>query len=338
MRGVLLLGERHVSLREFPDPVPGPHDVVLEMKASGICGSDLRPYRGPRRDAERTYISGHEPAGIVAAVGDAVTGWRPGDRVMMHHYTGCGKCKYCRVGYSQLCLDNHKTYGANAHGSNAQYLLAPAATLVNLPPGLTFEEGAAVACGTGTAYTALKRLEASGRDTLAIFGQGPVGLSATMLGAAMGIHIIAVDVAPERLEMAARHGAAETINAQSYDPVRAILELTHGEGADATLDATGQAEARVNAVRATRIFGRACLVGEGSSTTFDVSAQIIHKQLTIYGSWTFSTVGLEECARFIVDRQIPLHRLITHTFPLDAAGQAFQLFDAGKTGKCVFLL
>jgi threonine dehydrogenase-like Zn-dependent dehydrogenase len=332
-----LLGERQVALREFPGPAPGPDDVVLAMKASGLCGSDLRPYRGPRREADRAFISGHEPCGVVAEAGRNVADWRPGDRVIMHHYVGCGQCKYCRVGYSQLCLVSHKTYGANAHGGNADYLLAPARTLVRLPDELSYAEGAAVACGTGTAYMALKRLDVSGRDTLAIFGQGPVGLSATMLGAAMGARVIAVDVVPERLALAREHGAAETLDATAQDPVKAILDLTHGEGADAALDATGNPEARVNAVRCARIFGRACFVGEGNTTTFDVSPQIIHKQLTIYGSWTFSTVGMEECARFVIDRRVPLGDLITHTFDLDQADVAFRLFDTGKTGKCVFV-
>src|SRR5262249_38748098 len=136
MRGAVLLGERQVAVRDYPDPQPGPDEVVLAMKASGVCGSDLRPYRDARRDRERTFISGHEPCGVVAAVGDHVGAWSPGARVMMHHYVGCGWCKYCRVGYSQLCLTGHKTYGFNAHGGNADYLLAPASTLVPLPDAL----------------------------------------------------------------------------------------------------------------------------------------------------------------------------------------------------------
>lgn len=335
MRGVVMLGAKALAIREFPDPTPGPDDVVLQMKASGICGSDLRPYRGARRDPEQAFICGHEPCGVIAAVGSGVSGWRPGDRVMMHHYEGCGRCKYCRVGYSQLCLVSHKTYGMNAHGGNADFLLAPARTMVQLPQELSYTEGAAVACGTGTAYMALKRLDVSGRDTLAIFGQGPVGLSATMLGVAMGARVIAVDVEPERLSLARQHGASETIDARTQDPVKIINEMTHSEGADATLDATGNPEARVNAVRSTRTFGRACLVGEGNTTTFDVSPQIIHKQLTIYGSWTFSTTGMEECAQFVVDRKVPLAEIVTDTFPLDEVRTAFRLFDAGKTGKCV---
>jgi threonine dehydrogenase-like Zn-dependent dehydrogenase len=341
MRGLIFLGDRQVELREFPDPTPGPGDVVVAIRASGMCGSDLKPYRRPAAEVnlERASITGHEPCGVVAEVGSAVpeSVARIGNRVMVHHYWGCGTCKYCRVGYTQLCLHGHTVYGFSGHGGNAEYMRVPAGTLVPLADELSFAEGAAIACGTGTAYMALKRLDVSGRDTLAIFGQGPVGLSGTMLARAMGARVVAVDISPERLALAREFGAEVTINPNDVDPIEAIRELTHGEGADATLDCTGNPVARVNAVKSARVWGRVCFVGEGNTTTFDISPDIIHKNLTIYGSWTFSAVGQEECARFVVDRRVPLGHLITHRFRLDQATEAFQLFDTGTTGKCVFV-
>ncbi len=339
MRGLVLLGDRTVELRTFPDPTPGPDDVVLAMRSSGLCGTDLHAYRGPRREeTQEMVICGHEPCGVVVARGTQVTDAmaRIGERVMVHHYHGCGTCKYCRVGYSQMCIHGHVGYGYGEHGGNAEYMRVPVDTLVRLPDALSFDEGAAVACGTGTAYMAMKRLDVSGRDTLAVFGVGPVGLSATLLGSAMGARVIAVDFSTERLALARDNGADITLNAAEGDPVAAIRELTGGEGADATVDCTGNPEARVNAVRAARIWGRACFVGEGNTTTFDISRDIIHKQLTIYGSWTFSTVGMEECARFVVEREIPLPRLITHRFTLNEGNEAFRTFEGGTTGKCVF--
>jgi threonine dehydrogenase-like Zn-dependent dehydrogenase len=340
MRGLVFLGDREVALREFPDPTPGPEDVIVGIQSSGLCGSDFRPYRAPKADGDTASlpIGGHEPCGIVIErgvhVADAEA--RIGDRVMVHHYHGCGECHHCREGYAQMCLHGSVVYGFSGHGGNAPYMRVPASTLVRLPDALSFDEGAAIACGTGTAYMALKRLAVSGRDTLAIFGQGPVGLSATLLARAMGARVVAVDLSAERLALARRHGAEITINPLEVDPVAAIQELTHGEGADATLDCTGNPAARVNTVQAARIWGRACFVGEGNTTTFDISRDIIHKQLTIYGSWTFSTHGLAECAQFIADRQVPLQRIITHRFTLDQAGEAFRIFEGGATGKCVF--
>ncbi|HEY8745603.1 MAG TPA: zinc-binding dehydrogenase [Chloroflexota bacterium] len=335
MRGVVFLGQRRLAIRDFADPTPGPAEAVIRIGASGICGSDLAPYRGAR---EQQHVSGHEPCGTVAALGDGVTGWRVGDRVIVHHYSGCGVCRYCRIGYDQLCLQGHETYGFGSDGGNADCIRVPARCLVPLPAALSFAEGAAIACGTGTAYMALKKLDISGRDTLAIYGQGPVGLSAMLLGKAMGARIIAVDLSPERLALAQGLGADVVLQADADDPVSAIRALTAGEGADATLDCTGNATARAQTVRSARVFGRACFVGEGGTVTLEPSPDIIHRHLTLYGSWTFPTVGLDECARWIVDRRIPLERLITHRFRLDEAPEAFRTFEGGATGKCVFLM
>lgn len=335
MRGIVFVGNRQLEMRDFPDPEPGQGEAVVKMRSSGLCGSDLRPYRGERA---QTTISGHEPCGEVAEIGAGVTGLKTGDRVMVHHYSGCGACKYCRIGYEQLCVAGHSTYGFGAHGGNADSILIPARTLLPLPEPLTYEAGAAIACGTGTAYMALKKLDVSGRDTLAVFGQGPVGLSATLLGKAMGSRIIAVDVTNARLDLARQLGADVTINAADVDPIEAIRELTDGDGADAAMDCTGNATARDQAVQCCRVWGRACWVGEGGEVTLNVSRDVIHKHLTIYGSWTFSTVGLSECARFIIDRQVPIDRLITHRYRLDQAVEAFQEFDGGATGKCVFVM
>ncbi len=339
MQGIVFLGERELELRQFPDPVPEAREVVVEIKASGMCGSDLPPYRAARSQT-REIIRGHEPCGVVVARGASVTEEEApiGQRVMVHHYSGCERCKYCRVGYAQLCVrGGHLVYGSTTHGGHADYILVKPFMLVPLPEALSFEEGAAISCGTGTAFDALRRLDVSGRDTLAVFGQGPVGLSATMLGKAMGARVVAVDIAPERLKLASAFGADEVINSREADPVQIIRELTHGEGAQATLDCTGNPEARVNAVRSAAVWGRACFVGEGNTATFDVSPDIIHKQLTIHGSWTFSSVGQAECARFIVDHELDLSKLLTNRFRLDEAEQAYKLFDTQTTGKGVFV-
>src|SRR5256886_15739874 len=196
MRGVVFLGGRKLELRDFPDPTPGPGEVVVAMKASGMCGSDLHPYRAVGNAAAALGLGGTggpvvaapERWGVVAGRGpgaaeaDAPTA----QRVMVHHYKGCGRCKHCRVGWAQLCRQGIVVYGMTGHGGHAPFMTVPAYTLVPLPEPLSFEEGAAISCGTRTAYGALKRLDVSGRDTLAVFGQGPVRLSATLLRRAIG--------------------------------------------------------------------------------------------------------------------------------------------------------
>src|SRR6516164_377055 len=253
MKGVVFIGDRKLELRDFPDPTPGPRDVVLEIKASGMCGSDLHVYRAAFKPGDATsgfkraaepVIAGHEPCGIVVAVGTGVTPQeaRSGQRVMNHHYTGCGSCKHCRSGWAQMCLEGSIVFGANGNGGHARYMKVPVHTLVPLPDALSFETGAAISCGTGTAYGALKRLNLQGGETIAIFGQGPVGLSATQLAVAMGARVIALDVSPDRAKLAREFGAHEVIDARSNNPVEAIRELTHGEGAHKTLDTSGASE------------------------------------------------------------------------------------------------
>ena len=350
MRGVVFLGERELELREFPDPTPGPGEVVLAIKASGMCGSDLHPYRAKRGGGAAAalglggsggpVIGGHEPCGVVAEVGREVPELLAavGRRVMNHHYKGCQRCRHCRRGWAQLCRSGITVYGMTGHGAHAAYMKVPAETCVPLPDEMSFEEGAAVSCGTGTAYQALKRLDVSGRDTLAVFGQGPVGLSATLLGVAMGARVIAVDLSAERRQLAQAFGADAVIDPQAVDSVKAIHELTGGQGAECTMDCTGNPDARIAALRSADTWGRVALVGEGGQTTFDVSQHMLRRQLTIHASWTFSTTIQEECARYVVERRVPLKKLITERWKLEQAAEAYALFDRQSTGKGVFVL
>jgi threonine dehydrogenase-like Zn-dependent dehydrogenase len=349
MRGAVFLGDRKVEIRNFPDPTPGPGEVVIEMKASGMCGSDLKFYRAAPGEAQKAlglggnaepFIAGHEPCGVVVARGPGVPEREApiGQRVMDHHYAGCGVCAHCRVGWSQLCRAGITVYGVTAHGGHADYLKVPARTLVPLPEELGFAAGAAVACGTGTAYGALKRMRLAGGDTLAVFGQGPVGLSATLLGAAMGARVIAVETSAERLKLAREFGADAALDSSSENVVSAIRELTRGEGVALALDCTGVAAARKAAVQCVRTWGTACYVGEGGDVTLDVSPDLLRRQVTLIGSWTFSAMGMLECARFIADHRIDLERIFSHRWRLEQADEAYRSFDTQSTGKGVFLL
>jgi threonine dehydrogenase-like Zn-dependent dehydrogenase len=350
MQGVVFTGERAVEIMTFPDPSPGPHEVVLEMKASGMCGSDLHQYRRPRSPAPNSMglaaapdptIVGHEPCGVVAAVGAAVSDAdaRIGDRVMVHHYQGCTRCSHCRSGWQQLCQEVPvKVYGNNAHGGHARYLKVPANTLVPLQEELSFTAGAAISCGSGTAYGALRRMNVSGRDTIAIFGQGPVGLAGTQFAKAMGARVIALDTNAQRLERAREFGADELVNPGSNDPVEAIRELTGGRYADLTLDTSSSREARLNAIRSTKVWGTMCFVGEGGDVTIDVSPHLLRRQITLIASWTFSTIIQAECAQFCIDRKVDVDKLFTHRWGLDQADEAYKLFDRQSNGKGVFLI
>jgi len=209
---------------------------------------------------------------------------------------------------------------------------------VPLPEALSFSAGAAIACGSGTAYGALRRLNLSGRDTIAIFGQGPVGLAGTQFAKAMGARVIALDTNAQRLERAKEFGADDVVNPGSNDPVAAIKDLTHGKHADLTLDTSGNRDARLQAIRATKVWGTMCFVGEGSDVDIEVSPHLLRRQMTLIASWTFSTTIQAECAQFCIDRRIDVDRLFTHRWSLDQAEEAYQLFDRQSDGKGVFLI
>ncbi|MEQ1880364.1 MAG: zinc-binding dehydrogenase [Burkholderiales bacterium] len=348
MKGVVFPGNRKLEILDFPDPTPGPGEVVLEIKASGMCGSDLKFYRAVGGASSLglgtisgPLVAGHEPCGVVAAVGPGVAENQAqvGMRVMQHHYRGCGVCEHCNTGWMQLCVEGVKeVYGATGHGAHARYMKCPARTLVPLPEELSFEAGAAISCGTGTAWGALHRLDLLGDQTIAIFGQGPVGLSATLLASELGARVIALDTSEERLARAREFGADILINPTKVENVvQAIKDVTHGRGAHASLDASSSPLARAQAVKCVRTWGKACFVGEGDSVTLDVSNDILRRQVTIIGSWTFSTVGQADCARYVADREIDLDKLFTHRWKLEQAEEAYQLFDKQTSGKGVIL-
>jgi threonine dehydrogenase-like Zn-dependent dehydrogenase len=312
-----------------------------------MCGSDLKFYRAKGGPASLGFkasagpvIAGHEPCGVVVAVGPGVSEKqaRVGLRAMVHHYRGCGSCPQCQTGWMQLCDEGvAEVYGVTGHGAHARYMKCPARTLVPLPEELSFDAGAAISCGTGTAWGALQRLGLQGQHSIAIFGQGPVGLSATQLAAEMGAEVIALDVSAERLARARELGATHVLDpSKTNDVVAAIKELTHGLGAHASLDASSSPQARREAVRCVRTWGKACYVGEGGEVTLDVSPDLLRRQVTLIGSWTFSTVGQGDCARYIADRGIDVDRLFTDRWRLDQAVEAYELFDRQTTGKGVF--
>lgn len=325
------------------------------MKASGFCGSDLHYYRGERGaslagkspqylaarglNSESPIITRHEPCGVIAEVGrnvDTKT-FRPGDRVMVYHYDGCRYCDPCRTGWVQMCDRGSTVYGQTAHGGHAQFMRVPARSLIHLPQEISFSAGAAVSCGTGTAFAALERLELSARDTFAVFGLGPVGQSAIQLAKAMGVRAFAVDVSDERVAAAkSQFGAAESVNSAKTDPVEAIMQWIQDKGATVALDCSGVAAARQAAVRCTANWGRIAFVGVGGSVSLDVWPDMMLHQRTIIGHWTFSDTGMARCVRFVADHGVDIDKQFSDRWQLDDAEVAYRKFDAQSAGKAYF--
>jgi threonine dehydrogenase-like Zn-dependent dehydrogenase len=335
MRGVIFHGERRIEVADVPDPVPEVGEVVVAIRASGMCGSDLHTFRGPA--PARPFIAGHEPAGVVVAVGPTVpTAWLD-TNVMVHHYIGCGRCDQCRTGWTQMCRAEATALGATAPGSHAEFVALPVGTLVARPEGLTDLAAAAISCGTGTAWNALRRLQVSGADTIAVSGQGPVGLAATQLATAMGARVIATDISPTRLARSEEFGAWVTLNPLEVDSVpEAIRELTGGRGVAKSLETSGASSAAKDALDVLDLWGTACWVGVGSRIDFALTDHL-YKQITAFPSWTLPVTEMEACARFVLERGVDVDALFTHRWSLDRAVEAYELFDQQSTGKGVFI-
>jgi threonine dehydrogenase-like Zn-dependent dehydrogenase len=227
-------------------------------------------------------------------------------------------------------------YGKNAHGAHAPLMAVSAGSVLPLPDALSFTAGAAIGCGTGTAWGAIERLGDVGGIDVAVFGQGPVGLSTTMLATARGARVIAIDPSPDRLRQAAKFGAAEVVDPNALSAVEAIRGLTGGVGAAAVVETSGVTAAATAALDALAPWGRLCVVGLGGMVSLDVR-DFLSRQLTVMTSWSMSSVQQMACASFLTRKHLPIDDLFSHYWSLDQASEAYRGFDKQSAGKAAFV-
>jgi len=339
MTGAILPGNSTVEFREFDIPKPGHGQVLIQTKASTICGSDIRCiYREHTGKGAEGYIpgtiAGHEPSGIIVEAGEGLKRFKVGDRVIVYHISGCGVCYDCRRGYQISCTSPHRAaYGWQRDGGMAPYILADEKDLIPLPDQLTYLDGAQVACGFGTVYEAIEKIGVNGNDAVLVTGLGPVGLAALMMAKAVGAQmLIGVEVNEERIALAKKLGLVDHVF-KPDEALEKIMEITGGKGVEKAIDASANASARRLAIQATRSWGHIAFVGEGGTVNFEPSPDIIHGQKTIHGSWVTSLWRMEDLVERLVRWGIHPEDLITHKFPLEQAGEAYSLMASGNCGK-----
>lgn len=340
MQAAYLPGNSTVDLRSVPVPVPGHGEVLICVKASTICGSDIRciyhEHLGKGPEGYQSVIAGHEPCGQIVEAGPGCRRFKAGDRVIVYHISGCGVCNDCRRGYMISCTSEQfrRAYGWQRDGGMAEYMVAEEKDLIALPGQLSYADGAQVACGFGTVYEGLEKIGINGNHAVLIMGLGPVGLAAAALCRKLGAQrIIGIDVMEERLKLATDLGLCDNTFVAGPENVAQVKGLTGGFGVERALDCSANAAARAAAIRATRKWGKMVFIGEGGSLQINPSPDMIHDQKTIYGSWVTSTWLMEELVERLVRWNLHPADIITHRFPLSQAADAYALMASGKCGK-----
>ena len=340
MVGAILPGNSTVELRDFDIPVPGHGEVLIKMKSSTICGSDIRAiYRehvgkGPEAYQPGT-IGGHEPSGQVVEIGPGCRRFKKNDRVIVYHISGCGVCNDCRRGYMISCTSEYRrAYGWQRNGGMAEYLLAEEKDLVYLPNELSYSDGAQVACGFGTAFEGLEKIGVNGNDSVLITGLGPVGLATAMLCRALGAKkVFGIELTDERISIARRLDLFTEVIKVDEKNVEQIRDLNLGYGVEKAIDCSSNSKARLTCIQAARKWGKIVFIGEGGTAEFQPSRDIIHDQKTIYGSWVTSIWRMEELVERLVRWNLKPESLITHRFKLSQANEAYSLMASGNCGK-----
>ncbi len=330
-------GERQVDVLDLPVPKPEPGEVVIQMKATGICGSDLHPYRRPTQwHLDPGFISGHEPCGMIAEIGAGVTGWQIGDYVVPYFRRTCGQCTNCLLGKRHVCTNRRASYGhQGCDGSHTEYMRVEEPCLMRLPSYLSFFDGAILACQGGTAYAPLARMVVSGRDVLVVTGLGPVGLLSLLFGNAMGATVIGIDPSAGRRALAEQLGAAVTLDPTDGSVAEQLRQIVP-EGADKLTETSGSLAVYGYMGDLMRAHGTIALVGGGTPELQMPKRGLGSQELTIFGSSAYAPNQFPEICAFVRRQQIDLTSIVSHVFTLDDGPEAFQIAADANSGKVCF--
>jgi 2-desacetyl-2-hydroxyethyl bacteriochlorophyllide A dehydrogenase len=332
MQALVFYGTSQLRLEEYPVPEPPPGEVLIHVSACGICGSDLHGYLGhsARRTAHIPLVMGHEFSGSVAALGAGVIGISTGDRVVVQPQMSCGHCRACRAGKSNIC-PNMAILGIERAGAFAEYVSVPANRVFRIPAGL----GDAEASLTETLAVEVhlfRQFAALYPRTVVVLGAGAQGLFAVQLARSAGAaQIIASDLFDDRLELAARSGATLTLRPDQSDPVKQVLALTDGWGADLVIDAVGAPSTRAQGVAMLAPGGTLALVGLGVGETTLNFLPVVGRELTIQGSYCYSDDDFLLALEMLASGAVRPEGML-HAAPLREGAAYFQRLVDAPTG------
>ncbi len=334
-------GEGNLALMETDIPHPKTDEVLIEIKAAGICGTDVHilhdqyPYWPP-------VILGHEFSGQIVEAGEQVSGFKVGDRVVGEPHTlACGKCELCRTGYQQLC-SSKRSIGWGIHGAFARYMVLPERLLHHIPETMSFDEAAVVEPTANVVQDVIERGGVAPNDFVVVLGPGPIGLLAVMAARAAGAREIAlvgvkVDM-KRRLAVGTELGADHIIVADVDNAVERVAALTGGRGADVVVEASGSPSAIASSVAMVRRLGRIAVIGMSGreQVAFPWDAAI-WKMCTIVFNLSTGYTSWEKAIGLIASGRINVSRLVTHRLPLADWQTAFKAADEGEALKALLI-
>ena len=332
MKGLLLTKYMELEVAEIPKPEIGPNDVLVGVRACGICGSDVHGYDGSTGRRIPPLVMGHEAAGVIERVGRGVRGFEPGERVSFDSTVSCGTCPFCRRGQINLC-DNRTVLGVSCgdyrrHGAFAEYVAVPSRILYRLPDSLPFERAALIE-SVSIAVHAVSRHVPQPDDTVVVVGAGMIGLLVIQVLKAKGPKdIVAVDLDPRKLALAQRMGATRTLNPKDNDMQAAVRDVTGGRGADVSFEVVGHGDTVLSAIRSLRKGGTVVLVGNLSPTVELPLQEVVSRELSVLGSCA-SSGEIPECVDLLARGVVDVDPIISLKASLDEGPELFARLYAG---------
>ena len=341
MKALVLEEYKHFVYRDVPEPKFGEEEVLIRVKACGICGSDVHGMDGSTGRRIPPIIMGHEAAGYIEAVGSKVTGWKVGDRVTFDSTISCGKCDFCRKGLINLC-DNRRVLGVSCadyrqHGAFAEYVVVPQHILFRLPDEVSFEKAAMVEA-ISVAFHGVGRAPVTINDSAVVVGAGMIGMLVIQALRLAGCgKIVAVDIDAGRLEAAKRMGADASVRSDESDALDQILHLTGGRGADLAYEVVGITPTVKMALASVRKGGSLTLVGNLAPMVELPLQSVVTRQITLYGSCA-SSGEYPACLDMLARGSIKVDEMISAVAPLSEGPDWFNRLYAREPGLMKVLL
>lgn len=326
-----------LSLEDVEKPYYGEKDVLVKVKAAGLCGTDLKIQEGKIPVKELPLIQGHEISGIIVETGSQVKDFKVGDEVLISFYVPCNECELCKMGRKTICENLIGRLGFELNGGFSEYVRVPESSLIRKPKELSFFEAAIISDAIATPYHVLvKRAKAKEGDIITMVGAGGgLGLHAIQIAKSLNTKVIGIDITEEKLELMKEYGADNVINAKAGLWSHKILKFTEGRGADKILEFVSRKETVEEDIKSLRKGGKLVLVAYSDSIPLQInSLKIVLNELDIIGSRAASREDIKECLDFIIKEKIK--PIISQVFPLEEINQAMSTLKEGKlSGRIV---